>query len=117
MAKVLQHLSAQGRIDVDFAPVDPDTCEVTPAAVLALLRPTTCLVSIMLANNETGVLQPVADIFRQVLAANPVRRPLLHTDAAQVFLGKKKKKKKKKKRKKKRKRERKGESDVSVIAH
>ncbi len=45
-----------------------------------LLRPETRLVSLMLANNETGVLQPIAEA--AALCAD--RGVLLHTDAAQV---------------------------------
>ncbi len=52
---------------------------VEPAAVEAALTPRTVLVSVMHAQNETGVLQPVAEI-----AARARRRGvLLHTDAAQ----------------------------------
>ena len=50
----------------------------------AALRPDTVLVSIMLVNNETGAIQPVAE------AAQLLRRKksaaLLHTDAVQGFL-------------------------------
>ncbi|NOY41029.1 MAG: cysteine desulfurase [Planctomycetes bacterium] len=45
-----------------------------------VLRPETCLVSLMLANNETGVLQPIAE----AAALCAERGVLLHTDAAQV---------------------------------
>jgi len=43
------------------------------------LRPDTALVSLMLANNETGVLQPVAE----AAAAAHARGALVHCDAAQ----------------------------------
>jgi cysteine desulfurase len=46
----------------------------------ALLRPETKLVAAMLANNETGVIQPVADL-ATICRAHHVP---LHTDAAQV---------------------------------
>ena len=53
---------------------------VQPAAVQAALTPQTRLVSVMLANNETGVVQPV-----QALAAVAHRAgALLHTDAIQA---------------------------------
>jgi cysteine desulfurase len=52
--------------------VDPDRVE-------AALRPSTVLVSVMLANNETGALQPVAEIARRVRA----RGALVHCDAVQ----------------------------------
>ncbi|HXH41379.1 MAG TPA: cysteine desulfurase family protein [Thermoanaerobaculia bacterium] len=48
-------------------------------AVLAALRPDTRLVAMMLANNETGVLQPVADVAR-VCRARSIH---FHCDAVQ----------------------------------
>lgn len=53
---------------------------VSAAAVAAAMRPQTRLVSIMLANNETGVLQPLSAI---ALAAH-AGGALLHTDAVQA---------------------------------
>jgi len=44
------------------------------------LSPRTRLVSVMLANNETGVLQPVAELARRAA----VRGVAMHTDAAQA---------------------------------
>ncbi len=53
---------------------------VDPAAVAAAFTPDTTLVSVMLANNETGALQPVAEIARLARAHGiPV-----HTDAVQA---------------------------------
>lgn len=52
---------------------------VAPQAVAAALRPDTALVSVMHANNETGTLQPVAEVARIVRDHGA----LLHTDAAQ----------------------------------
>ena len=53
---------------------------VEPAAVAAALAPDTTLVSVMLVNNEIGVLQDVAAI----AAACRGREVLLHVDAAQA---------------------------------
>jgi cysteine desulfurase len=63
---------------VTYLPVDAQG-QVDPAAVEAALTPRTLLVSVMHANNETGVLQPIAAI------AAIARRHgvLVHTDAAQ----------------------------------
>jgi cysteine desulfurase len=52
---------------------------VDPAAVATALRPETTLVTVMHANNETGVLQPISDI----AAGTRDRGVVLHTDAAQ----------------------------------
>ncbi len=54
---------------------------VTTQEVQRRLRPDTLLVSVMHANNETGVLQPVESI-AQTLAGSDT---LLHVDAAQTF--------------------------------
>ncbi len=53
---------------------------VQPETIESLLRPETRLVSLMLASNETGVLQPVAEVAR--LCGS--RGIPLHTDAVQV---------------------------------
>ncbi len=50
-----------------------------PAAVKAALRPDTVLVSVMHANNETGVIQPIAEIGAITRAAGV----LFHCDAVQ----------------------------------
>lgn len=53
---------------------------VQPETIAAALRPETKLVSVMLANNETGVLQPVRAVADIAHAAGA----LLHTDAIQA---------------------------------
>jgi cysteine desulfurase len=59
-------------------PVDRDGL-VEPAAVAAALRPDTVLVSVMHGNNETGVVQPIAEIGAITRAAGV----LFHCDAVQ----------------------------------
>lgn len=54
---------------------------VEPDAVKARLRPDTLLVSVMHANNETGVLQPVHEI-AELIRGTPT---YFHVDAAQTF--------------------------------
>lgn len=66
--------------EVTYLPVTPGGW-VEPEAVRAALRPETLLVSVMQANNETGVLQPVEQI-AEVLDAHPA---YFHVDAAQGF--------------------------------
>lgn len=63
---------------VRWLPVD-ETGRVRVSDVVTLLRSYTALVTLMHANNETGVLQPIAEIAREVRA----RGGLMHTDAAQ----------------------------------
>lgn len=61
--------------------IKPDAQGVISADdVLAALRPNTLLVSVMLANNEVGTIQPV----RQLGQALRGRSVLLHTDAVQA---------------------------------
>ena len=63
----------------------PDkTGHVTAAQVEAALREDTVLVSVMLVNNETGCIFPLADIARVLKERKS--RALLHTDAVQGFL-------------------------------
>ena len=54
---------------------------VTVESVLAALRPDTAVLAVMLANNEIGTLQPVAEIGRALRAAG--RRLHFHVDAVQ----------------------------------
>ena len=71
-------LARQG-LRVSHLPVRADGL-VTPASLEAAIGPETVLVSIMLANNETGVVQPIADLARVARS----RGVPLHTDAAQA---------------------------------
>jgi cysteine desulfurase len=52
---------------------------IDPEAIRAALTPKTRLISVMLANNETGVLQPVEEIGRVAAEAGAI----FHTDAVQ----------------------------------
>ena len=70
-------LEARG-VAVTRVGVDADG-RVSPAAVAGSLRDDTALVTVMHANNETGVVQDVAAIAR----AARERGALVHTDAAQ----------------------------------
>lgn len=57
---------------------------VDPVAVGEAVSATTAVVSVMAANNETGVLQPVAAVADAARAAR--RDVLVHTDAVQAFI-------------------------------
>lgn len=67
-------------VDVSYLPVD-DTGRVNPADVAKEIRPDTFLITIMLANNETGTLQPVQEIGKIAREAGV----LFHVDAVQAF--------------------------------
>ena len=65
--------------EVTVVPVS-GRCEVDPDDVRKALRPNTRLISIMMANNETGVIQPVEEIGRIAQEADV----FFHTDAVQA---------------------------------
>src|SRR3954471_14168971 len=66
-------------VEVTYVPVDQNGV-VRPETVHAALQPNTRLISIMMANNETGVLQPVEEIGRIAKEHGA----LFHTDAVQA---------------------------------
>ncbi|HTN51534.1 MAG TPA: IscS subfamily cysteine desulfurase [Anaeromyxobacter sp.] len=70
-------LERQG-FEVTFLDVERDG-RLDPARVAAALRPDTLLVSVMHANNETGVVHPIAEIG----AITRARGVLFHCDAVQ----------------------------------
>lgn len=63
--------------------VDPDGV-VDPERLAAAIDDQTAVVSVMAANNETGVLHPVADVVSAVVGRMP--DVLVHTDAIQSFV-------------------------------
>jgi len=79
VAEPVRHLEQIGS-GVDYLPVDHRGI-VRPEAVSRLLRPETRLLALMLANNETGALQPVVPC-RQLLEQRP--STAFHCDAVQA---------------------------------
>jgi len=73
-----KHLEKIGA-EVTVLPVDGRSL-VDPADVRCALRPNTRLISVMMANNETGVLQPVEEIGKIAAEAGAY----FHTDAVQA---------------------------------
>ena len=72
--------------DVTYLPVDREG-HVNPDAVMAAIRPDTLLVSIMVANNEIGTIEPIAEIGARLQkhAEETGQRILFHTDAVQAY--------------------------------
>ncbi len=79
---VLEPLAALARAGARITHVGVDEEGLLdPAAVAAALRPGTALVSILWANNETGVVQPL----RAIAEAAHARGVLIHVDATQAL--------------------------------
>lgn len=74
----LKRLEKQG-FEVTLLPVDGDG-RVDPEAVRKAIRPDTALVTVMMANNEIGTIEPVKEI-AAICRENGV---LFHTDAVQA---------------------------------
>ena len=73
-----KELESQG-CEVTYLPVDGCGC-LDPDDVRRALRPATKLITIMMANNETGVLQPMQEIGKVAAEADVY----FHTDAVQA---------------------------------
>jgi cysteine desulfurase len=70
--------------DVEYIPVD-EYGQIDVRATLALVRKDTILISVMLANNEIGTIEPIADLARELRTVRGGSVfPLLHTDACQA---------------------------------
>lgn len=76
---LLRHLEHIQRVRVTYLPVDSEG-RIDPAHIEAAVTPDTALVSLMWANNETGVIFPVAAAARYAKAHGA----LFHTDAVQA---------------------------------
>lgn len=70
---------AQRGLEVTFLPVS-SACRIDPDEVRRAIRPNTRLISVMMANNETGIIQPVEEIGRIAQEADV----WFHTDAVQA---------------------------------
>ncbi len=82
---ILEPLKLLEQQGYEVTRLKPDkTGHITVEQVADALREDTALVTIMLVNNETGAIFPVADIAR--LLKERGSRAILHTDAVQAFL-------------------------------
>jgi len=77
--EVVLALECEGRIELSIVGVDR-WGRVDPDGVAGSLRPDTALVTVMLANNEVGTIEPIAEL----AAGCRERGVLVHTDAAQA---------------------------------
>jgi cysteine desulfurase len=75
-----EFLHGRHGFEVTVLPVDASGC-VDPGELKAAIRTDTTLVSIMSANNETGTLQPIAEL----AAVCQERNVLFHSDMVQSF--------------------------------
>ena len=80
LLETAQYLAEQGQATLDLLPVDRGG-RVLPEVLPELIRPETCLISVMGANNETGVIQPIAEL--QAIASE--HGIPLHTDSVQLL--------------------------------
>jgi len=80
--ELVQVLAERGRIRLSIAPVDQNGV-ILCDALLSLIDTDTALVAVMLVNNETGAVQPVAALADAVKAKNSAVH--FHTDAVQAM--------------------------------
>ncbi len=80
--ELAQVLAERGRIRLSVAPVDQNGV-IQRAELRALVDHDTVLVAVMLVNNETGAIQPVAELADLAKAKNPLLH--FHTDAVQAM--------------------------------
>lgn len=78
----MQKLEAKG-FEVTYLQPDREG-NITVDALKKALRPDTILVSVMMVNNETGAVMPIADMVKATRRLSPLA--LFHTDAVQGFL-------------------------------
>lgn len=93
--ELLDTLARQKLCDVTYVPVDSEGI-IDMKELKAALHPETVLVTIMYANNEIGVIQPISEIAKTIRAFKKVQSreggegregsdyPLFHTDACQA---------------------------------
>jgi cysteine desulfurase len=80
-----KRMMKEGFAEVTFVPVKNDG-RVSVEDIKKLIRPETALVSVMYANNETGAINPIAEIASMIAELNSAGRNKIyfHTDAAQA---------------------------------
>ncbi|MEI7512556.1 MAG: aminotransferase class V-fold PLP-dependent enzyme [Candidatus Uhrbacteria bacterium] len=82
----LIHMQRKNEIELTIVPVDR-AGKVDVTEVMAAVKSNTVLISIMMANNEIGTIQPLAEIGRELLKYRKEHgtvHPYFHTDACQA---------------------------------
>ena len=74
----------EGKIKVTFVPVENGIVEKDQ--IRNAVQDSTCLVTVMMANNETGVIQPIKEIVQMVKSINESRKKNNHL----IYISKKK---------------------------
>ena len=82
---VLEAAAFAGRLGCEVTVAEVDGQGRVDPAEIASLCPPNAVVSVMLANNETGAIQPVAAVAAAVVEATD-GRCVIHTDAVQAFI-------------------------------
>lgn len=83
-SSVLDTARALGKEGFEVIEIPPDASgRVDTAALLAACNAETILVSVMLANNELGTVQPVAALTKEIRRRSPLA--VVHSDAVQAF--------------------------------
>ncbi|MDK2896057.1 MAG: cysteine desulfurase [Candidatus Atribacteria bacterium] len=77
--KVFQSLEKEG-FEVTYLPVN-DAGQLDPDTLQKSIRPSTILISIMQANNETGVIEPI----KELASLAQTKGIVFHTDAVQTM--------------------------------
>ncbi|BES95570.1 Selenocysteine lyase [Nesidiocoris tenuis] len=88
--KLIEHLSENGQIRATFVPTNQDG-SVDPQVVVNAIEDSTILVTLMLANNETGAMLALEQLSEAMILVNKKRKDCklpkvyIHIDAAQAI--------------------------------
>ncbi|KAL4221829.1 hypothetical protein ACF0H5_020083 [Mactra antiquata] len=85
----LKYLQHSKQAEVSYVPISSTTGRLEVTDVIKHIKSNTIMVTVMLANNETGIIQPVKEICHSVKSLvrheGETQNILVHTDAAQAI--------------------------------
>ncbi|GAB5357594.1 hypothetical protein AAMO2058_000387700 [Amorphochlora amoebiformis] len=81
VTKTCAYLTKHHGFDVTLLPVNEEG-SVSPSVLAKAVKDNTVVISIMLANNEVGTIQPVQELVKAAKSSNP--NVIFHTDASQA---------------------------------